>query len=302
MTQASSERESGSTTIDGSVRVEVEGADTELDVRPLRTSEELDACVRLQRKIWGMEYGDIVPASLLKVSQNVGGVAVGAFVNGDEAVGFVYGITGVRDGRLTHWSHMLGVLEAYRGRRIGTSLKLLQRDWLMERGVMEMRWTFDPLVSGNAHFNLNILGVRIHSYVPEMYNDTGSGLHSFGTDRFIAHWDLSRHPSDPAPRVDREVAWDEAPILASDASGHGMSGLRSGDGLPQAIRIEIPPHIMAVNATAPARAMAWRRATRRAFLDAWREGYRVVGFARSPCGQRCHYQLLRSHDVSVRPG
>lgn len=272
-------------------RAVVDAPPSELEVRPLATHAERDACVELQRRIWGTEYADTVPASILKVSQHVGGVAAGAFSRNTELVGFVYGLTGVRDGKLTHWSHMLGVLSAFRGQGIGRHLKLFQRHWLLDRGVMEMRWTFDPLVSGNAHFNLNLLGVRIHEYVADMYGDTGSGLHSFGTDRFVAHWDLE----DPVPQDPGEQAearhWDEAPLLNPNA-GEGAPRAYLRDASPERVRIGIPYDILGLNRDAPSAAKAWRQTTRAAFRAAREEGYRIVGFRRSPEANRCHYLLL----------
>src|SRR5690242_14579317 len=50
-----------------------------IDIRALSTHDELEACVALQRDTWGQEFSDVVPASILKVSQRIGGVAVGAF-------------------------------------------------------------------------------------------------------------------------------------------------------------------------------------------------------------------------------
>jgi predicted GNAT superfamily acetyltransferase len=270
-------------------------------VRALESHEELKACVRLQKEIWGQEYEDVVPASILQISQKVGGVAAGAFVDEGAAhgggpdrggpVGFVYGITGVREGKLSHWSHMLGVLRGYRGRGIGQRLKLFQRAWLEDRGVEEIRWTFDPLVSGNAHFNLNLLGVEIAEYVPDMYDDTGSGLHSFGTDRFIAHWDLGRpirtggHPSLA------EFDWEKSPVLNPEVREVGSFPWDRAT-RPEAVRIEIPRDIVGVNREDPSMAMAWRRATRSAFQAAGGEGYRIIGFARSKDVSRCHYLLL----------
>jgi predicted GNAT superfamily acetyltransferase len=233
-----------------------DAAITGVEVRPLGTHTELDACVDLQRRVWGAGYNDIVPASILKVSQQVGGVAAGAFTEEGEVVGFVYGLTGVRDGHLTHWSHMLGVLSSYRGQGIGQRLKLFQRQWLVDRGVVEMRWTFDPLVSGNAHFNLNLLGVRIHDYVVDMYGDTGSGLHSFGTDRFIAHWDLTRPVDTRSPDGVDGLVWDETPLLNPDSPAEVAV-----DGSPPAgARIAHPKHIVAVKREDTPAATAWRRA------------------------------------------
>lgn len=259
-------------------------------VRDLQSNGEREQCVHLQRSIWGRGFAELVPESILNVSAKIGGVAAGAFLENEQMVGFVYGMTGVRNGRLTHWSHMLGVLSEYRGRAIGRRLKLFQRNWLLERGVTEMRWTFDPLVAGNAHFNLNHLGVRIHQYVSDMYGDTGSGIHSFGTDRFVAHWDLDapieEGGSDCAPGID----WDAAPVVNPDLSPPEALTAAAAP----AIRIRIPLDILAMNERDPAQARSWRRATRAAFGLAQNDGYAVVGFCRSADGAACHYRLLRS--------
>ena len=67
----------------------------DIDIRPLRTLDELRACVALQRETWGEEFTDVVPTSILKVSQRIGGVAAGAFDEQGTLLGFVYGLTGI---------------------------------------------------------------------------------------------------------------------------------------------------------------------------------------------------------------
>ncbi|MEX2531673.1 MAG: GNAT family N-acetyltransferase [Gemmatimonadota bacterium] len=244
--------------------------------------------MELQRLIWGSGFDEIVPASILNISKKVGGVTAGAFSVDGLMIGFVYGITGVREGKLTHWSHMLGVMPSYRGRGVGRRLKHFQRDRLLERGVKEMRWTFDPLVAGNAHFNMNLLGVQIHDYVTDMYGNTGSGIHSFGTDRFVAHWDLGAPPGDDLPPQGQGVGegpsmagaasvdWDAAPIVNPVAGGTPAAAPSA-----PAIRIRIPPDILALNSSDPLAAGAWRTETRTAFKAARDAGYRIVGFSRT---------------------
>lgn len=43
---------------------------------------------------------------------------------------------------------------AHRNRRIGTRLKLKQREDALERKIWRMEWTFDPLVVKNAYLNI----------------------------------------------------------------------------------------------------------------------------------------------------
>ena len=55
------------------------------------------------------------------------------------------------------------------GRSVGFALKLHQRAWALLRGVSEIAWTFDPLVSRNAYFNLVKLAARAGEYLPNFY-------------------------------------------------------------------------------------------------------------------------------------
>src|SRR5215213_1724192 len=74
--------------------------------RPLSTEEDYLACIELQRKTWGRDFSDAVPMSILKITQKAGGISAGAFAADGRILGFVYGLTGVRDREFFHWSHM----------------------------------------------------------------------------------------------------------------------------------------------------------------------------------------------------
>src|SRR3954470_11312668 len=190
----------------------------QIDIRPLRTLDELRACVSLQRETWGNEFTDVVPTSILKVSQRVGGVAAGAFDAEQKLLGFVYGLTGVENGRIVHWSDMLAVRPEARNLGLGRRLKEFQRRIVQQLGGVVIYWTYDPLVARNAHLNFNVFGVRIVEYVRDMYgSDTGSDLHrGIGTDRLVVGWPV---PDDALALRRAETAaahdsrWRDAPVL-----------------------------------------------------------------------------------------
>lgn len=250
-----------------------------MHIRPLDSWEEYRACERLQREVWGSDFREVAPASLLKVARRLGGVASGAFADGDEGeemAGFVFGLTGFEDGRPVHWSHMLAVREERRGQGIGRRLKEHQRRRLLGIGVRTVYWTFDPLVATNAHFNLNRLGVRVVDYVARMYGETESELHrGIGTDRFIVAWDLEEY--EPAGQPTASQLREDPEVAAA--------------GEPPADRIEIPSDVLEVRRRDPAEAAAWRQRTREAFLSRLGSGYRVTGFVPGP--ERGHYLLAR---------
>ena len=262
------------------------------DFRHLRGLDELAACVRLQRETWGEEFTECVPVSILQVTQKIGGMLGGAWDDGS-LVGFVYSLIGFQEGEPAHWSHMLAVHPAARGRGLGRRLKLFQRDELLERGVKRVFWTFDPMVARNAHLNINRLGASVVGFVPNMYGEsTGSPLHDGPTDRFILRWELDSQRVRWA--VEREVpqepseAFHEAPAIRPPERGP----IAPDPDLPEtdAVRIEIPCELSETTREA---LPEWRDLVRHAFLTYLRRGYAVQSFHRESSPARCAYFLRR---------
>ena len=260
-----------------------------IEVRALRTHDEFARCADLQTEVWGPEFSERVPAALLKVTQRIGGVAAGAF-QGDQLVGFVFGMTGVEHGRLAHWSDMLAVRDGMRDHGIGRRLKAYQRDTLRQRGITRMYWTFDPLVSRNAHLNINRLGAHVIEYVPNMYGtDTSSTLHrGLGTDRFIVAWELDRE-APLATRQPNDVL--DAPVL-NPVGADGLPSVPDLSARPRdpVVRIAVPASIDRVQAESISTATRWRASTRCVILWAVDAGYGVTGFVHDD-GADCSYYI-----------
>jgi predicted GNAT superfamily acetyltransferase len=261
----------------------------DLTFRSFDRAEDYHACVELQKDIWGRDFSDVVPSSILKISQKVGSVAAGAFAPDGRMLGFVWGLTGVRDGGFFHWSHMLGVHPEARDLRLGTRLKLLQRELLLPLGIQDVEWTYDPLEARNAHLNLNHLGAEPVQYVEDMYaGEMGSELaRGIGTDRFIVRWRIA------SDRVAAILA-GESPIDPAIFGGSPIVGLEAaeeGYSLPEAprVRVEIPANIQEVKDRNPDEAAAWRQSTRRAFQHYFERSYRVTAYLRD--GDRRFYGL-----------
>ncbi len=247
----------------------------------------------MQQQIWGSDVRDTVPICIMRVAQEVGGIAEGAFLKGDVLAGFVFGLTGVKNGRTVHWSHLLAVGDSWRGSGIGGRLKWHQRDKALELGVTEMYWTFDPLEARNAHLNLNKLNAVVTDYVPHFYGyspvaDTDTVI---GTDRFIVRWDLLE-PSSPSRS--RLPALEDIPCATASRSdiGSDLAVDCSGNERGYA-RIEIPPDIQKLKLAAPSTAAEWRERTRRAFLSFLSAGYRVAEF-RTESKSNCGWYILEA--------
>lgn len=266
-----------------------------ITIRPLATHAEYTACVALQRATWGESFTDVVPASVLMVARKVGGVAAGAFARDGNLLGFVFGITGVENGQIVHWSDMLAVRPEARNLGLGRRLKEFQRREVASVGGRTIYWTYDPLVARNAHLNLDVFGVRVREYVRDMYGDTGSDLHrGIGTDRLVVSWDVA--DEDLAVRTSQiaaarsDAAFASAPVIG-DAQ-HPSTGPSDIEAAGQ-LRLAVPCDITALQAENPRLAAAWRSSTRSAFERAFAEGYRVDGFTTDRFAGRGYYLLAK---------
>ena len=254
-----------------------------MQIRPLQNLADRRQCVALQELTWGADFLEKVPPMLLQVAQEMGGVAAGAFDDDGKMLGFVFGISGVRHGKLAHWSDMLAVHPDARGLKIGEQLKTYQRDQCRAIGAETIYWTYDPLVARNAHLNMNRLGARVDEYVESMYGDgTGSPLHGdMPTDRFIMAWAVN--PLNAALPLDELP--HNLPLAVDDDA-------REGELVDApAVGVRIPRDITALTPTDPAASRRWRFATRRAFQHYLQQDYHVRGFVADARGGT--YLLVR---------
>ena len=269
---------------------------TEPLIRHLASEEDYQACLALQYETWGNAFREAVPPTILLVSQRLGGIAAGAFDSRGTLLGFVFGMTGVRNGAITHWSDMLAVRPDAQNSGIGRALKEFQRREVAKVGARTILWTFDPLIARNAHLNFNVYGARAIEYVPNMYGtNTGSDLHrGIGTDRFVMEWpvddgDLARQRARAAAAHVNET-FQNAPELGDPARPAGAGAIP--DDLKH-LRIAVPDSFADIVRSDSARAEEWRRRTRAAFQSAMGTGFRVEGFARGRDGRGGAYLLAR---------
>ena len=258
----------------------------QLTYRELTSHEDHEQCVVLQRATWGDDFRELVPPALLLVALKLGGLLLGAFEPDGRLVGFVFGLTGIDRGEPLHWSHMLAVRADSRSRGVGRRLKELQRARVADLGVRRIRWTFDPLVARNAHFNLSRLGVRVLEYVEHMYGESPVSIMDsvIGTDRFVVEWPTAGPlPARPAEPTAGAPIVSLASTAASDLPAMGE------------VLVEIPADIQRLKRERPEEAVAWRQTTRRAFRHYLAAGYAVAGFAAPRGGGHGRYVLREKH-------
>ena len=163
----------------------------ETTIRECTTIEEFDRCVALQREAFGLPDLEISPRRHLIVSRQAGGWTLGAFV-ADRMVGFVHHLAAVRGNEIFGYSHVMGVAKDYQNKGVGARLKWAQRERALRDGRKLIKWTWDPMLARNAHFNLNRLGATVENYLDDFYGvdygaDERLGLPS---DRLSATWHI----------------------------------------------------------------------------------------------------------------
>ncbi len=261
-------------------------------VRLARDRADFDACVLLQRAVWGLADIEITSALQLIAAIHAGGMLHLAETPEGRAIGFAYAFPGLR-GEVPHFhSDMLAVLPEYQKHGVGLRLKWDQRDESLRRGVAQMAWTYDPLQARNANLNLRRLGAEATEFLENFYGITTSSLHhGMPTDRLLVRWDL-RSPrvlglsatgdpqrSVPPPAFVRinDVKWQ---------AGWPVSSEPRLDLDPPELLLEIPPDWDVLCQAAPRLAEGWHATIRRAFQTYFSKGYRAVDFAPTEEGGR----------------
>ena len=253
-----------------------------MEIRKLSTPEEYLEAETLQRKVWHFPDREIVPLNELVVLQKHGGHVFSAF-EGGKMIAFCFGCPGYRDGKVYHYSRMLGVMPGNQDSGIGYTMKLKQRDYVLEQGLDLVVWTFDPLQSRNAYLNIEKLGCVIREYSENLYPESGSRFNrGLESDRFTPEWWIgSKRVRDrlAGKRASHDLESYAFALEARTNKAGWREPVSVRAGLKQSkVLIEIPADIDALKKKSLRLAQEWRTATREAFQAYFRRGYVVMGF------------------------
>lgn len=246
-------------------------------VRVVHDLPDLEQIVALYHQVWRPDPTN-PPATveLLRVFAHIGSYVAAAY-RGDTMVGATVAFFGPPDSRSLH-SHITGVLPDGQARGVGFALKTHQRAWALDNGVRTIGWTFDPLVSRNAHFNLAKLGARCRVYLESFYGDMPDELNAGDeSDRLLVDWELADpavdkaldgHPVQRVPEavVALDIASDQRPV--------------PGEIKGRFVEVRIPADIYAVRKARPEAALRWRLAARDVLGGLLADGAVIMGFSR----------------------
>ncbi|MFJ6532089.1 GNAT family N-acetyltransferase [Microbacterium sp. NPDC091662] len=252
-----------------------------VDIRLLSEVDDFARVAELFQSIW-TKQGEASPVNVetLRALSKAGSYVGGAFEH-DELVGACFGFFAAPGQRALH-SHIAGVSSRMRGRSVGFALKVHQRAWALEEGLDEISWTFDPLISRNAHFNLVKLAASPTSYHRNFYGHMADALNGADdTDRMLVTWYVRD------PRVVAACHGESAG--SADVVAHAEPLLSVGEDLgplrhrtdARLVRVALPRDIETLRLTEPASATAWRLALRETLGASLEGGGRVLSFDRS---------------------
>jgi predicted GNAT superfamily acetyltransferase len=189
---------------------------------------------------------------------------------------------------------MLAVVEQFRDSDTGYRLKMEQYRIAQEKGYDFLEWTYDPLESRNAHFNVNKLGCTVSEYEINIYGYTSSPLHAgMPTDRFVPHWAI--------PPLKKQLPdWKTLPDADLQVtSTHTEGAFRIVDSIDlkkeaDFLFVEIPVNMQQLKVQLPKEGLEWRLKTRDVFLSYFQRNYIVYSFQHWKQEGRSFYVLKRA--------
>jgi predicted GNAT superfamily acetyltransferase len=236
-------------------------------IRPAEDVPTLDRIARFLADVWQTpESRPPFAPDVLRAFVHAGG-AVHYATDGD---GVVAASVLVFCSPASHTTYSMIAAVRTSDRGVGFALKQAQRAWSLRHGATTMIWTFDPLVSRNAHFNIAKLGAVATEYTVDFYGQIDDGVNGHDeTDRLTAVWSLS----EPRPSllagpnsVDARPGPDGEPFSARDEHGYWC---------------RVPLDIVATRRRDQPLAAEWRAAVRDVLLPAFKAGFAATGFSRS---------------------
>jgi predicted GNAT superfamily acetyltransferase len=255
-------------------------APAHLDFRELHSTDEMVQANNLLDTIWKSESSSshFDPALLTALSHS-GNYVVGVY-DGEAMVAVCVGFFATPLGNVLH-SHIAGVRADHADQGLGRALKLHQRQWCLDRGISTITWTFDPLVSRNAYFNISRLGAQGEHYFENFYGSMNDKVNvGQSSDRMVANWSLAPGPPIHPASISAEglpvalwVGAGQEPCAAAVPSDTASAG--------EQVAIGVPHDIESLRKHDPALAHRWRLALRGALAARMNAGWKVTGFDKS---------------------
>ena len=259
----------------------------DITIQRLQDPQAMQAVVTLQQEYWGADADNLVPGHMLLSLASYGGLILGAY-DGDTLVGASIGFIGTKANPDAHeaaadqlvvMSKRAIVSKSHQGQGIGEMLKRKQYEIAAAYGIKLVVWTFDPLLSRNAYFNLHKLGAVGQRFIIDPYDTvTGANAASMSGDRIVAHWWVGHpHVSDRSKRNYRGAlhinqTYEQDGLLLPDSWQKPRDTTTA--------LMQIPADIATIEQTSTQLAQNWRYHVRDVFSYMLGHGYIATDFWR----------------------
>lgn len=277
-----------------------------ITIRALETPFEMEQAEQLQALVWPGSEMDVVPGHLMLTAAHNGGLVLGAY-EGEKMVGMLFGFVGLVDGptgqRPKHCSHQMGVHPQARDAGVGFALKRAQWQIVREQGLDLITWTYDPLLSRNAHLNIARVGAVCNTYLRDVYGEMRDGLNvGLPSDRLqVDLWvntprverRLGEQVREPLNLRDFEALYPvtrQADLICPPERLDAAQGQASG------LLAEIPVDFYELKSADFELARAWRFFSRQVLETYFAAGYMMTDFIfdTSAAHPRSFYVLTRT--------
>lgn len=264
-------------------------------IRKLSNQSEFERLVEIQRVVWKHPDLDLTPVHQFCISAFMGGVVLGAFVDG-ELAGFVYSFPAIFKGKFCHHSHLLAVLPQFQGYGLGKRLKWTQRREVLKMGLDLITWTYDPLQTRNANLNFHTLGVICRNYLPDFYGETPALRlgPNIPTDRLLVEWPIK------SARVQKKAEAKKEEQADLTFLPKALEGLSADDGSyrPGKPSLKLTAPVFLAETVRDVRTLQakpeliaeWQTALRQLFNHYFKQGYAIIDFS---FGEKCYYVLKK---------
>lgn len=255
-----------------------------MKIRQIDNYDDLSGIEALQTAIWQFEPMAVTPRHVFIAAIRSGGLVLTAYDDQDTLIGFALAFRGERQGQAVLYSHLVGILPSMQSHGVGYILKMRQREHAMEQGLEAIVWTFDPLLAKNACLNLQKLGGRVYTFIPNAYGASAFKIFGDGflTHRFEVFWHLKNSPTFDAG------LFETSKRLINTQNGNeplvDRALLEGAEGEP--LILPIPAHHLPMRIENPALAHQWQDSVCHCAQVLLARGYAIAGFsAQEPYGQ-----------------
>ncbi|WP_285766973.1 GNAT family N-acetyltransferase [Peribacillus sp. SI8-4] len=225
-------------------------------------------------------------------------MVLGAYCE-NQLIGFQYSFPGFNGKSVYLCSHILGIAEQFRNKKIGEKLKIAQREEALKLGYSLITWTYDPLESINGYLNIGKLGGACSTYIPNCYGEMEDLLNSgIPSDRFLVEWHIGK----------KEIKDTKAHEMTMDLmiKNSLIQWETTKNGVPiPTITLTMPAHecnfafvaipkeFRTIRDTNIQAANEWRMKTRELFTDLFQQGWQVIDFMKNPMPEiPVHFYVL----------